>query len=97
MELRLPFADLSLVEFGLSLPTELKLSPELESPRKLVLRRLAEKLGFPEEMAYKPKRAVQYSTDVNNALKRLARREAKSLAGFLIDRFEELKEERMGR
>ena len=97
MELRLPFADLSLVEFGLSLPTELKLSPELESPRKLVLRRLAEKLGFPEEMAYKPKRAVQYSTGVNNALKRLARREAKSLAGFLIDRFEELKEERMGR
>jgi hypothetical protein len=48
-------------------------------------------------MAYKPKRAVQYSTGVNNALKRLARREAKSLAGFLIDRFEELKEERMGR
>jgi asparagine synthase (glutamine-hydrolysing) len=97
MELRLPFADLGLVEFGLSLPMELKLSPALESPRKLVLRRLAEKLGFPEEMAYKPKRAIQYSTGVNNALKRLARREAKSLAGFLIDRFEELKEERLGR
>ncbi len=97
MELRLPFADLSLVEFGLSLPTELKLSTKLESPRKLALRRLAEKLGFPEEMAYKPKRAVQYSTGLNNALRRLARREAKSLAGFLIDRFEELKEDRMGR
>ena len=97
MELRLPFADLSLVEFGLSLPTELKLSPELESPRKLVLRRLAEKLGFLEEIAYKPKKAIQYSTGVNTALKRLARREAKSLAGFLIERFEELKEERLGR
>ena len=97
MELRLPFADLRLIEFGLSLPTGLKLSLEPVSPRKLVLRRLAEKLGFPEEMAYKPKRAVQYSTGVNNALKRLARREGKSLAGFLTDRFDELKGEKMGR
>ena len=97
MELRLPFADLRLIEFGLSLPTGLILSLEPESPRKLVLRRLAEKLGFPEEMAYKPKRAVQYSTGVNNALKRLARREGKSLAEFLTDRFDELKREKMGR
>jgi asparagine synthase (glutamine-hydrolysing) len=97
MELRLPFADLRLIEFGMSLPTGLKLSLESEYPRKLVLRRLAEKLGFPNEMAYKPKRAVQYSTGVNSALKRLARREGKSLAGFLVDRFDELKREKMER
>ena len=96
MELRLPFADLGLVEFGLSLPTELKLSLEPDSLRKLVLRRLAEKLGFPEEVAQKPKRAVQYSTGVNNALRKLARREGKSLPAFLGNRFEELKKKKLG-
>jgi asparagine synthase (glutamine-hydrolysing) len=96
MELRLPFADLGLVEFGLSLPTHLKLSPEPDSLRKLVLRRLAVKLGFPEEVANKPKRAVQYSTGVNNALRKLARREGKALLEFLRNRFDELKEERLG-
>ena len=96
MELRLPFADLGLVEFGLSLPTELKLSLEPDSPRKLVLRRLAEKLGFPEEVAQKPKRAVQYSTGVNNALRKLARREGTSLPVFLGNRFEELKKKKLG-
>jgi asparagine synthase (glutamine-hydrolysing) len=96
MELRLPFADLRLVEFGLSLPTHLKLSLEPDSPRKLVLRRMAEKLGFSEEFAQKPKRAVQYSTGVNNALRKLARREEKSLPEFLRKRFDELKKERLG-
>jgi len=96
MELRLPFADLGLVEFGLSLPTELKLSLEPDSLRKLVLRRLAEKLGFPGEVAQKPKRAVQYSTGVNNALRKLARREGTSLPAFLGNRFEELKKKRLG-
>ncbi len=96
MELRLPFADLGLVEFSLSLPTELKLSLEPDSPRKLVLRRLAEKLGFPEEVAQKPKRAVQYSTGVDNALRRLARRKGRSLPVFLGNRFEELKKNKLG-
>jgi asparagine synthase (glutamine-hydrolysing) len=96
MELRLPFADLGLVEFGLSLPTHLKLSPEPDSLRKLVLRRLAVKLGFLEEVANKPKRAVQYSTGVNNALRKLARRRGKSLPAFLGSRFEELKKKKLG-
>jgi asparagine synthase (glutamine-hydrolysing) len=96
MELRLPFADLRLVEYGLSLPTHLKLSPEPDSLRKLVLRRLAEKLGFPGDVANKPKRAVQYSTGVNNALRKLAKREGKSLPEFLRNRFDELKKERLG-
>jgi asparagine synthase (glutamine-hydrolysing) len=96
MELRLPFADLRLVEYGLSLPTHLKLSPEPDSLRKLVLRRLAETLGFPGDVANKPKRAVQYSTGVNNALRKLAKRERKSLPEFLRNRFDELKKERLG-
>lgn len=96
VELRLPFADLGLVEFGLSLPTHLKLAREPDSPRKLVLRRLAEELGFPEKIANRPKRAIQYSTGVSKALRRIARREGTSLPVFLRNRFDELKKDMLG-
>ena len=96
LELRLPFADLRVVEFGLSLPLELKLPKDPASPRKLILRALAEKLGFPEEIVNRRKRAVQYSTGVNKALRQLARKRGKTLRRYLADRFEEVKAERLG-
>lgn len=95
MELRLPFADHKIIEFGLSLPLDLKLPADPESPRKRVLRALAEKLGFPDEVAYCCKKAVQYSTGVNKALMVLARRSGKSLSGYLSERFRKVKENRL--
>ena len=96
LELRLPFADLRVVEFGLSLPLELKLPKDPASPRKLILRTLAEKLVFPEELVNRRKRAVQYSTGVNKALRQLARKSGKTLRRYLAERFEEVKAERLG-
>lgn len=96
VELRLPFADQRLIEWGLTISPSLKLSNDPHSPRKLVLRNLAKKLGFPERLAMKRKKAIQYSTGVNGALKKLAKRESKSLGGFLSDRFEKLKEKHLG-
>ena len=45
-----------------------------DSLRKLVLRKMAENLGLPASIAEKPKKAVQYSTGINDALKKIAKR-----------------------
>jgi hypothetical protein len=52
---------------------------------------VAEKLGFPEEIVYRPKKAVQYSTGVTKVLKKLAKKEGVSLSKYLIKRFENVK------
>jgi len=95
MELRLPFADIEVAELGLSIPPELKLPPDLGDPRKLVLRALAERLGFPLEIASRRKRAVQYSTGVHKALGRLAKKGGKTLHEYLAERFNRVKEDRL--
>jgi len=96
VELRLPFTDPGLIEWGLTIPPSLKLSSDPRSPRKLVLRKLAKKLGFPERLAMKRKKAIQYSTGVSSALKKLAKRDGKSIGRFLAIRFEKLKKKHLG-
>ncbi|MFQ6053158.1 MAG: asparagine synthase-related protein [Candidatus Bathyarchaeia archaeon] len=92
VELRLLFADLRLIEFGLSLPVGLKLSAEMGAPRKLLLRTLARRIGLSDAIASRRKRAVQYSTGVSRALKRLAKGDGTTLARYLAERFERVKE-----
>ena len=96
LELRLPFADIDVVKYGLSLPTELKLSKNPASLRKLILRALARENGFPEELADRPKKAVQYSTGVNKVLQKLAKTEGKKLRVFLAERFAQVKDDMLG-
>jgi asparagine synthase (glutamine-hydrolysing) len=95
LELRLPFSNLPLVEWGLAIPPRLKLSGGPGSPRKLVLRSLARRLGLTEEISMRPKKAIQYSTGVNAALRKIAKREGKSLQDYLSDRFKKLKAENL--
>jgi len=97
LELRLPFSDLALIEWGLSIPPNLKLSGDPRPQRKIVLRSLAKHLGLSEEIAGRPKKAIQYSTGVNNVLKKLAKREGKTLRVYLTERFQKLREENMRR
>jgi asparagine synthase (glutamine-hydrolysing) len=85
VELRLPFASYAMVEFAARLPTELKLDCKLDSPRKLVLRMVAEKMGLPHWIAAKPKKAVQYGTGISSALKRLSRRRKTDVGDLLVD------------
>jgi len=86
---------LALVEWGLSIPPNLKLSGGPGSPRKIVLRSLARRLGLPEEIAGRPKKAIQYSTGVSGALRRLAKSEGKTLRDYLSERFQKLRDEKM--
>jgi asparagine synthase (glutamine-hydrolysing) len=88
VELRLPFASFELVDFAMSLPTELKFEKKLDSLRKLALRETAKKLGLPPKIADKPKKAVQYSTGMSNALKNIAKRNNCSLQAYIRGVFE---------
>jgi asparagine synthase (glutamine-hydrolysing) len=83
VELRLPFAAYQIAEFAVTLPTELKIERKADSLRKLVLRKVAENMGLPPSIAEKPKKAVQYATGINNALKKLARKQKTTVAEYV--------------
>jgi asparagine synthase (glutamine-hydrolysing) len=93
LELRLPFAHPRIVSLGLSIPAEQKLPPQPGMPRKVVLRRLAETLGFPESVWARPKKAAQYSTGVMKALNRIAKRRGTSLRKYLSQVYRRVFEE----
>lgn len=83
VELRLPFAARQLAEFALSLPLKLKIESKNDMLRKIVLRNAAEKMELPLQIARKPKKAIQYATGVNNAIKKLAKKNRLPLRDFL--------------
>jgi asparagine synthase (glutamine-hydrolysing) len=72
-ELRLPFTTYSIAKFAITLPIELKIKLVDKRMRKIVLRRLGEKLGLPQSIVKRQKRAIQYATGVNKILKKLAK------------------------
>ena len=91
VELRLPYADPDLTAFALTLPTTYKLPKQGKDPRKIILRRLAEKLELPTEVAHRPKKAAQYSSGSMKIMKRLAKRRGISIPGFLAKRWWNIK------
>jgi len=89
LELRLPFADWKLANYALKLPPKFKIRQEERPPRKVILRKAAEKLGLPASIAYKPKKAIQYTTGVASILKKIARRKGLSLQKYVEKAFNE--------
>jgi asparagine synthase (glutamine-hydrolysing) len=83
VELRLPFAAYQIAEFAVTLPIKLKIERNAASLRKRVLRKVAENMGLPPSIAEKPKKAVQYATGVNSALKKLARKQRMTVARYV--------------
>jgi asparagine synthase (glutamine-hydrolysing) len=82
VKLRLPYADLRVVNFASSLPVSLKVESSEDQLRKRVLRKTAELMGVPDSVVNKIKKAVQYSTGVNKALRKMAKRENLNTAGY---------------
>jgi asparagine synthase (glutamine-hydrolysing) len=74
VELRLPFVDRDVVHFSLGLPLSLKIESAEDRLRKRVLRQVAQNFGIPMFIANKTKKAIQYTTGVNKAIKKLAKR-----------------------
>ena len=93
VELRLPFASYGVAEFAMKLPTELKFEKKTDSLRKLVLRKVAANLQLPAEIANKPKKAVQYSTGISSALKKLAKKKNLTLGQYVDQVFQETKKQ----
>lgn len=69
-ELRVPFLDHALVEHALTIQGEHKVK---EGYRKYVVRKAAEKLGVPEDVAWRKKTAAQYGSNFDKAIDRLAK------------------------
>ncbi|PIY72072.1 hypothetical protein COY87_02900 [Candidatus Roizmanbacteria bacterium CG_4_10_14_0_8_um_filter_33_9] len=63
-----PYLEHQFVEFALSVPSKYKIHQGVE---KLLLRLLAKKLGLPEEIINRPKKAFQYSTGIQNIIRRV--------------------------
>ncbi len=95
LNLQIPFADIRLIEYGLSIPISQKLPENPSEPRKIILRMLAKKLGIPDGISNKPKKAFQYSTGVNKELLKIAKKNGIRLSDYLKTRFNEIKKERL--
>lgn len=91
VELRLPFTDLELIEFSLSLPNQFKIIGPEDKHRKIILRKLAKALGLKDYIAWTPKKAIQYSTGLWKALKLIAKKHKMDLNSYLTKKFQNLK------
>ncbi len=91
VELRVPFGSFDLAEFALGLPVEFKIENKTDTLRKLVLRKAALNAGLPAAIAEKPKKAVQYSTGINDAVKRIAKKHEKTVNEYIDELFQQSK------
>jgi len=92
LDLHLLFAHPNVVSYGLRIPVDYKLKPDSRQPRKTILRKLAKRLGLPEEVWGRPKKAAQYSTGVHRCLKRLAKGQGKSLQEYTQGLYKQIRE-----
>jgi asparagine synthase (glutamine-hydrolysing) len=89
VELRIPFVTPQIIKFATDLPVELKIQTFENTPRKLVLREAARNLGLSNEIVNRPKKAVQYSTGVTKALRRIAKEKRLSLKEYIRETYRE--------
>ena len=90
IDLRLPFADLNVIEYALSLPTELKIINSQDDLRKRVLRRLAQMIDLPESVVERPKKAIQYASGIERALRHIAKKRKMTLTEYVMKSFDEV-------
>ncbi len=83
MRIVTPYLDFDIIESALSIPPDLKVRREGGRViRKYFLREVARKY-IPAEVAYREKKAIQYSTKTYSILEKLARKSGKSIPEFL--------------
>jgi asparagine synthase (glutamine-hydrolysing) len=88
VDLRLPYVDSEVAHCALSLPTNMKIDSADDSLRKRVLRQVARNLGIPDFVVNRPKKAVQYATGVDKALKELASKKGLTKQSYIKQAFE---------
>jgi asparagine synthase (glutamine-hydrolysing) len=87
VELRVPYLDKKVIELAQSISPELKIHKGI---RKYILRRAASKI-LPDELAWKEKKAAQYSSGIYSAMEKLARKNGygRALKNYLVDLMEQ--------
>ena len=85
--MRLPYVDREVVRYALSLPPNLNIASAGDPLRKRVLRQVVKNLGVADFIANRPKKAVQYATGVDKALKELARTRGLSKQDYIMQVF----------
>ncbi|UCD20561.1 MAG: asparagine synthase C-terminal domain-containing protein [archaeon] len=71
LKLITPFLDKEIIDFSLKIPGKYKIKEGIE---KHILRKAASKLGLPDYITKRKKRAIQYSSNCQKALKKLAKK-----------------------
>jgi asparagine synthase (glutamine-hydrolysing) len=97
IRLLLPFTHPRLVDYALSIPITQKIPDNREQPRKKILRELARSLDIPEKLAYRPKKAAQYSSGVNKALSQIAKKKGMNLRTLTNLRYDEWRKDLISR
>jgi asparagine synthase (glutamine-hydrolysing) len=87
IELRLPFASYEVAELAVKIPLEYKIEKRRDSLRKLVLRKVANNLRMPASIVDKPKKAVQYGTGINKAIKKIAKKRKTTVKEYINNLF----------
>jgi len=91
VELRLPFINKDVIEFGLRLPLRFKIKSTEDKLRKHILRKVAhEGFEIPKLLSDKPKKAVQYTTGVTKALHRIAKENKMTLRKYVEEVFKKV-------
>jgi len=91
VELRCPFASFEVAEYAMGLPVGCKIEEKSDTARKLVLRQVARNMGVPTVISDKPKKAVQYSTGISDAVKRITKKGDMTVGEYVGELFERTK------
>ena len=75
-----PFLDASVIKTAMGIHISEKINKE---HKKIVLRKIAENVGIPEEFAWRKKRAAQYGSGFDNLIRRIAKAEGLSKTEWL--------------
>lgn len=77
-----PFLDKNLIDYSLEIPGECKIKGGVE---KYILRKTAEKMGLPEFIAWRKKKAIQYSSNSQKSLEKLTKKNGFRKIGNYLD------------
>ncbi len=76
IELRVPFLDPEVIYTAMSMTMKLKIK---DGEVKYIHRKLAEKIGVPKFLAWRPKEAAQHGSNVHDELKKVLKKRKKKL------------------
>ncbi len=90
VELRTPFADLDVIRYSMTIPSEYKVKAGDDSTRKWVLRTVAKNLGLPDDIVWRRKKAIQHGSGVENGIRKIAKSHGLTPDGYLSRVYQEV-------